>query len=91
MKSVFKKIWVGVLAVATMVTGACCSSKGTDSKPSKREIKARIAQLKTTIEKREMSCVYGSPEIIAEYGQETARLRRELDSLQNELKNYGKK
>lgn len=91
MKSVFKKLWVGVLAVAAMVAGACCSSKGIDGKPSKKELKARIAQLKSTIEDREMSCVYGSPEIIAEYGQETARLRRELDSLQNELKNYGKK
>ena len=31
-----------------------------------------------------------SPEIIAEYGRETARLRHELDSLQSELDNYGR-
>lgn len=91
MKRIFKKTWIGVVAFATLIVGACCSNKNTnDNKMSKKELKERIAQLKAIVEDREMSCVYGSPEIIAEYGRETGRLRAELDSLQKELDNYGK-
>lgn len=91
MKRIFKKTWIGVVALATLIVGACCSNKNTgDQKMSKKELKERIAQLKAIVEDREMSCVYGSPEIIAEYGRETGRLRAELDSLQKELDNYGK-
>ena len=91
MKRIFKKTWIGVVALATLIVGACCSNKNTnDNKMSKKELKERIAQLKAIVEDREMSCVYGSPEIIAEYGRETGRLRAELDSLQKELDNYGK-
>ena len=94
MKGVFKKTWIGVLSVATLIVGACCSNKNVDDpnrSMTRRELKARIKELRAIVEDREMSCVYGSPEIIAEYGRETARLRHELDSLQNELDNYGKK
>lgn len=91
MKGIFKKTWIEVVALATLIVGACCSSKNTnDNKMSKRELKERIAELKAIVEEREMSCVYGSPEIIAKYGRETGRLRYELDSLQKELDNYGK-
>ena len=92
MKKTFKKAWIGVLTVATLIVGACCAHKGSgEQKISKRELKARIAELKAIVEDREMSCVYGSPEIIAEYGNETRRLRQELDSLQRELDNFGKR
>lgn len=49
------------------------------------ELRERIKQLQETIQRRESSCVYGSPEIIQQYGAETRRLRQELDSLQKEL------
>lgn len=92
MKKIFKKTWIGVIALATLIVGACCTHKTTnDDKMSKKELQERIAQLKSIVEEREMSCVYGSPEIIAKYGQETRRLRQELDSLQNVLDNYDKK
>ena len=87
MKKSFKKAWIGVLALSTLIVGACCTHR---EGMSKRELKARIAELKSIVEEREMSCVYGSPEIIEEYGRETRRLRQELDSLQNELDNYCK-
>lgn len=92
MKKTFKKAWIGVLTVATLIVGACCAHKDSgEQKISKRELKNRIAELKAIVEDREMSCVYGSPEIIAEYGNETRRLRQELDSLQRELDNFGKR
>ena len=54
------------------------------------EVQARLDQLRDVIREREMSCVYGSPEIIQRYGAETQRLRNEADSLQNLLDNgYG--
>lgn len=94
MKKSIKKAWIGVLALATLVVGACCSHKTVEINGetyTKKELKARVNQLKAIVEEREMSCVYGSPEIIAEYGRETARLRGELNELQKELDNFGKK
>lgn len=93
MKRFFKKAWIGVLAIATLIVGACCSQKTVEvngEKLTKQELKARIDQLKAIVEEREMSCVYGPPEIIAEYGNETRRLRGELDELQRKLDDFGK-
>lgn len=94
MKRIFKKTWIGVLAIATLIVGACCSQKTVEingEKLTKKELQARVDQLRAIVEEREMSCVYGSPEIIAEYGRETGRLRGELNELQRELDNFGKK
>ena len=91
MKRFFKKTWIGVVALATLIVGACCTHKTTnDNSMTKQQLKERIAELRAIVEEREMSCVYGSPEIIAKYGQETQRLRHELDSLQIVLDNYDK-
>lgn len=92
MKRFFKKTWIGIVAIATLIVGACCTHKtNNNDNTTKQQLKERIAELKSIVEEREMSCVYGSPEIIAEYGRETQRLRHELDSLQNELDNFGKR
>ncbi len=57
---------------------------------SRAEVQRKLDQLRKVISDREMSCVYGSPEIIKRYGQETQRMRQEADSLQNILDNgYG--
>ena len=88
---VFRKAWIGVLALTTLVVGACCSHKTIDvngQKMTKKELQARIDELRSIVEEREMSCVYGSPEIIAEYGRETGRLRNELNELQEKLDNF---
>lgn len=94
MNKLFKKTWIGILAVFTLIVGACCSQRTVEingEKMTKKELKQKIDQLRSIVEDREMSCVYGSPEIIAEYGRETRRLRQELTDLENELKNFGKK
>lgn len=93
MKRFFKKTWIGALALAALIAGACCSQRTVEingQKMTKKELKERIAQLRAIVEDREMSCVYGSPEIIAEYGRETGRLRQELTDLEKELDNFGK-
>lgn len=94
MNKLFKKTRIGILAALTLIVGACCSQRTVEingEKMTKKELKQKIDQLRSIVEDREMSCVYGSPEIIAEYGRETRRLRQELTDLENELKNFGKK
>ena len=49
------------------------------------ELQARLEKLRAIIKDREMSCVYGSPEVLQEYSAHTRELRHEADSLQNEL------
>lgn len=51
----------------------------------KAELKERLEDIKNILSQREGAEVYGSPEIIEEYGRETQRLRREADSLRVEL------
>jgi len=53
-------------------------------------VQRRLDELKKVIQEREMSCVYGSPEVLQRYAAETQRLRSEADSLQTLLDNgYG--
>jgi len=102
MKRFLNKAWLGIVAAIAVVATACCSHKPspTNTDPSnqesdehrmtKGELKDRIAEIQARIKEREMSCVYGSPEIIEQYGRETRRLRHEMDSLQKVLDNWGK-
>ena len=53
-------------------------------------LQERIAELQAAIERREGACVYGSPEIIQEYGQETERMRDELKTVKKELRELNK-
>ena len=81
------------MAIATLIVGACCTQKTVEvngEKLTKQELKARIDELRAIVEEREMSCVYGPPEIIAEYGRETSRLRGELNELQRKLDDLDK-
>lgn len=49
------------------------------------DLARRLETLLTTIREREGACVYGSPEIIEEYGRETRRMKQEAEKLQQEL------
>ena len=50
------------------------------------ELQERIAELQTALQRREGACVYGSPEVIEEYGRETQRMKDEVNALRKELK-----
>ena len=52
-------------------------------------LQERIAELQAALKRREGACVYGSPEIIQEYGKETQRMRDEVDALRKELRELG--
>ena len=59
-----------------------------DMETSKKryQLQQRIADLQTALQRREGACVYGSPEVMEKYGQETNRMRQELKEAQTELK-----
>ena len=49
------------------------------------ELRNRLEELQHAIQRREGACVYGSPEIIQKYGEETNRLRQEAAEIQRQL------
>ena len=53
-------------------------------------LQERIAELQAALQRREGACVYGSPEIIEEYGRETQRMRDEVEALRKEIRNLDK-
>ena len=53
-------------------------------------LQERIANLQAALQRREGACVYGSPEVLEEYGKETRRLRNELEAVRKELRELEK-
>lgn len=53
-------------------------------------LQERVAELQAALQRREGAAVYGSPEIIEEYGKETQRMRDELKAARKELKELNK-
>ena len=49
-------------------------------------LQERIVELQAALQRREGAAVYGSPEIIQEYGKETQRMRDEIKALRKEIK-----
>lgn len=45
----------------------------------------RLEQINNTLKRREGACVYGSPEVIQKYNEETQRLRQEAQEIQKQL------
>lgn len=54
------------------------------------ELQDRLDQLNNAIKRREGACVYGSPEAIKRYGEETNRLRQEAESIRQQLNELDK-
>ena len=53
-------------------------------------LQERVAELQAALQRREGAAVYGSPEIIEEYGKETQRMRDELKAARKELRELNK-
>jgi ubiquinone biosynthesis protein UbiJ len=83
MKKVVRTVWICALSGLAFLA-ACCSSKGL-TRAERKQLKHDRDSIQEILKMREMSAVYGSPEIIADYGMETARLRYELDSINARL------
>ena len=61
------------------------TSDPVNKKEKKKELQSQLDQLLQAIKRRENSCVYGSPEVIERYGQETRRMRQEAAKLQQQI------
>ena len=59
-----------------------------DMEKSKQRLnlQQQIAELQKALQRREGACVYGSPEVIQRYGEETRRMRQEVEDLREQLK-----
>ncbi len=53
------------------------------------ELTNRLEELNNILKRREGACVYGSPEVIQQYGEETRRLRQEAQDIQEQLEKLG--
>ena len=57
------------------------------TKQNKRDmLRQRIDEIRSVLEERQNSEIYGSPEVMEEYARENRRLQAEADSLEQELK-----
>lgn len=83
MKKVMRTVWIGVLSGLAFLV-ACSSSNGLTRK-ERKQLKHERDSIQEILNMREMAAVYGSPEIIASYGAENARLQYELDSINHRL------
>ena len=83
MKKVVQTVWICALTGMAFLA-ACCTSKGL-TRAERKQLKHDRDSIQEILKMREMSAVYGSPEIIADYSAETARLRYQLDSINKRL------
>ena len=83
MKKFGRTIWVAILSMLAFL-GACHSNKSLTKAERSELIKERDS-IQKIINVRESSCVYGSPEVMREYGAETRRLRDRVNEINTRL------
>lgn len=83
MKKVVRTVWIGALSGLAFLV-ACTSSNGLTRK-ERKQLKHDRDSIQEILSMRAMSAVYGSPDIIASFGAENARLQYELDSINHRL------
>lgn len=90
MKKIARTIWIGLLSGLAFLTAGCCTqnkiNKNDDDKKQRVvQLHQQLDSINTIIHERESSCVYGSPEIIEQYGAETRRLRQEAENIRKQI------
>ena len=102
MAKLFRKIWIGLLAGTAALAACDFSTEqpcyyGPPEVPGdtienispneRREmLRQRIESIRSIVEERQNSEIYGPPEMMEKYARETERLQAEADSLERELK-----
>ena len=84
MKKLVRTVYIGALSGLAFLA-ACCTTKGL-SKAEKKQLEHDRDSIQQILARREGAAVYGSPEIIQEYGKETQRMRDEIQAIRKELK-----
>lgn len=83
MKRFGRTIWIAVLSAAAFLV-ACVSSNGLTKKERAQLVRERDS-IQEILSRREGACVYGSPEVIKAFGEETQRLRDQLNDINARL------
>lgn len=68
-----------------LVYGPPINEPQTSKEQQRKELKERLNQIEATLKNREGACVYGSPEVIQRYGEETRKLRQEAINIRQQL------
>ena len=61
-----------------------------EKEQQRHELMDRLEVLQNTIRRREGACVYGSPEVLQKYKEETNRLRQEAKDIEKQLEELDK-
>lgn len=65
-----------------------------ERKPSKRkrkkELKQQLDSIRTILSRREGACIYGTPEVMVRYANETSRLREEAADIERKIEELEK-
>lgn len=61
-----------------------------EKEQQRHELMDRLEVLQNTIRRREGACVYGSPEVLQKYKEETNRLRQEAKDIEKQLEELEK-
>jgi len=90
MKKVVRNVWIGLLSGLAFIVGCTTQNKVNKDKEEKHQKVVQLTQqldsINNIIQRREGACVYGSPEIIKQYGEETRRLKEEAESIKQQIK-----
>lgn len=90
MKKVVRTIWIGLLSSLAFITACCSQNKINKNDEEKKQrvvqLQQQLDSINTIILQREGACVYGPPEIIQQYGEETRRLKQEAENIKKQIK-----
>ncbi len=64
--------------------------KGPDKQSRREQLQQQLDSISNILKRREGACIYGSPEVMEQYRNETLRLHKEASKLQQELEDLDK-
>ena len=64
--------------------------KNPDGQDRRTQLQQQLDSINNILKRREGACIYGSPEVMEKYRNETLRLHREASKLQQELEDLDK-
>ena len=64
--------------------------KNPDKKARKQQLQQQLDSISNILQRREGACIYGSPEVMEKYRNETLRLHKEASKIQKELEDLDK-
>lgn len=82
MKRFLQNMWIAVLALAAITVGSCSTQKNA---AQRERLQHELDSVNQIIHSREGACIYGSPEVLQQYGNENRQLKAQADSLQKEI------